>query len=153
MKYIVCKQFKRKGIGGEFNLRKGSTCEEWNGVIYHNNLPICVSTSMNAYSFFARNDDGHGYERFALTSEILDKIKEFVSEYNEEYMAVMQSDLDNEAKAKAISELQDKSSESYEKIREAFPNFLREGQDVFSFEFYNGEVSDLEEVRELCLSL
>ena len=150
MKYIVCKWFKSKGIGGNFNLKKGSTCNEIDGVIYHNNSPICYKTSDNAFEFFARNDDGYGKERFDLSHQIIDKIKNYVFEDNEELWAIRKSDMTDEQKNKAINELQSKSSQAYDIIREHYPNFLRQGMDVFTFDFFNAAIEDLEKVKELC---
>lgn len=153
MNYIVCKKFNGKGLDGMFNLSKGSTCNEQNGFICHNNSKVCAKTSKNAFEFFARNDDGRGTERYAVVNEIIEKIKEYVGEDNEELLAIQESDLSDEQKATEINELKSKSSRIYDAIRERYPNFLRNGMDVFSFDFYNAEVEDLIEARNICLAV
>ena len=149
MKYIVCRTFKGRGLGGEFDLKRGSSCEEIRGIITHNQEAICINSSQNAFDFFARNDDKKGYERFALVHEILDKIKEFVAEYNDEFMAIRNSDVNEEKKAEMLSSLPNRSVLAYEAIRKAFPNFLRDNNDVFSFDFYNAEVEELAQVKDI----
>ena len=46
MEYVVHRRFKRKGIGGEFNLPRGIKCEEVDGTIilikYHFGLNFCL---------------------------------------------------------------------------------------------------------------
>ena len=146
MKYIVCKQFKKRAICGDVNLIKGTTLNETNGIIYHNEDQICFKTSQNAFDYFARNDDGKGKERFALTSKILDKIKDLVIETNEAMFA--KTDDDTEP-----APVEDKVSKAYSTIRESYPRFLKGDLDIFSVEFYNAEIADLEKVQELVCSL
>ena len=135
MKYIVCKQFKSKGIDGDFNLKKGSTCNEFGNIIFHNNRPICFKTSQNAFEFFSRNDDGNGYERYNLSHQILDHIKELVMNYNEAYLAGENPE--------------DTVGAFYESIREMYPKFLKSGMDVLSFDFYTAEIEQLKEIIKL----
>lgn len=70
MKYVVHRRFKRKGIGGEFNLPHGTECEEVEGVICYQGRPICLNTSQVAKEHFAVNDDGRGLQRGELTHSI-----------------------------------------------------------------------------------
>ena len=135
MKYLVCKQFNKKGINGDFKLKKGSTCNEFGNIIFHNNLPVCFKTSQDAFEYFARDDDNNGQERFDLSHEILDVIAAYVMDYND-------ARLNGE-------EAEDKASKSYEKIRKKYPNFLKGDLDVFSYEFYGAELKDLRAVRKL----
>lgn len=70
MKYVVHRRFKRKGIGGEFNLPHGTECEEVEGVICYQGCPVCLNTSQVAKEFFACNNDGCGLQRGELTHSI-----------------------------------------------------------------------------------
>lgn len=70
MEYIVHRRFKRIGIGGEFNLPRGTKCVEVNGAIFHHGRPICLNTSQVAKEHFAVNDDGCGLQRGELTHSI-----------------------------------------------------------------------------------
>ena len=136
MKYIVCKQFKKKGIDGNFNLPKNSTCNELGNLIFHNQRPICFKTSQDAYNYFSRDDDGKGEERFGLVHDILDLIAEYVMDYND-------------ARMNGEKDIEDKASAAYDTIREHYPQFLKNGMDVFTVEFYNAEIEELEAVKNL----
>lgn len=70
MKYVVHRRFKRKGIDGEFNLPRGTKCEEVDGVICYQGRPVCLNTSQVAKEFFACNNDGCGLQRGNLTYSI-----------------------------------------------------------------------------------
>ena len=131
MKYIVCKKFK--------DLRKGSTCEEINGFITHNDVRICAKTSQNAYDYFSRNDDKKGYERYALVGKILDRIKELVMDYNDARVAAVEGEEAPE----------DKVRQFYNALREQYPNMIRENSDILTFDFYNADVELLQEVLKL----
>ncbi len=71
MRYIVHERFKGKALGGYVNLARGTECEETNGLITRDGLPICYKTSETGSKHFARNDDGRGLERGDLTRQII----------------------------------------------------------------------------------
>jgi hypothetical protein len=60
MQYITIKRYKKTGIGGYFNIPWNTPVDEKDGVLYHNNRPICVARSYSSHEHFARDDDGHG---------------------------------------------------------------------------------------------
>lgn len=138
MKYIVCKYFNKKGMDGDFSLKRGSTCNSIGSIIFHNNRPICFTTSQDAFDFFARNDDDNGKERFDLSHQIIDHIKELVIEYNEAY-----------ANKEPEEEIEDTVSIFYNEIRTMFPKFLKGNLDVLTVDFYNAEIDDLKEIIKL----
>jgi hypothetical protein len=70
MDYITFLPFARKGLGGVFDLSVGDRVEERNGMIYHEGRPVCKTRSSAGKNCFARDDDGHGLERGALTTDI-----------------------------------------------------------------------------------
>jgi len=70
MEYLFHRRFKRKGIGGEFNLPRGIKCEEVDGTICYQGRPICLNTSQVAKEHFAVNNDGCGLQRGDLTYAI-----------------------------------------------------------------------------------
>lgn len=152
MKYTVCKQFNQKGIGGDFNLRKSTVITEENGILYHNGVKICYKTSKNAYDYFSRNDDGKGQERFALVNEIIDKIIGYVAAYNENRAAIENSDRTDEEKEVDLKALVDRSSQAYETIANLYPGFIKD-RNLFTFEFYNADVTDLENIKSLISNL
>ena len=71
MKYIVYKRFKERALCGEINLPALTKCEEKNGIIYFNDLPLCYITSENAHEYFMINEDGKGIERGTIIHNIL----------------------------------------------------------------------------------
>lgn len=153
MKYIVCKACSCKFLGKTNELRKGNSCNEENGIIYHNSTPICYKTSQNAYDYFARNDDGQGQARFKVITNILDTIKEMVATYNDSYMAIVSTfteETTEEEKEIALSSLENPVVESYERIKETYPTFLKNDGHTFTFDFYNATKEELENVLELC---
>lgn len=68
--YITTKRFKGQAITSEVNIPYGTEVQCVIGYIVHDNLPICVNHSQNAYDYFARNDDGNGLECGKLIQEI-----------------------------------------------------------------------------------
>jgi len=70
MQYITHRRFRGKAMCGEVNLPAMTACEEENNVIYCHGHPICYATSENGHQFFARDDDGNGMLRGALTQSI-----------------------------------------------------------------------------------
>jgi ABC-type Na+ transport system ATPase subunit NatA len=67
MQYITTKRYKGNGIGNHFNLPYATPIEEKDGVLYHDNKPICVARSLNGKKHFASNEDGQGLKRGELT--------------------------------------------------------------------------------------
>lgn len=153
MNYIVCKNFNQKGIDGNFNLSVGTIINEDNSFLINRNRKICFIFSQNAYDFFARNDDNHGQERFALTTKIKEIISNYVSEYQEEITAINNSDLSDERKAQELTHVIDKSSEAYNKIRNdgMTVHLLKSGDNTFNFDFYNADINVLKYVKALIL--
>jgi hypothetical protein len=70
MNYITFEPFTRNGLGGAFDLSPGEQVEAQNGTIYHEGRPVCKTRSSAGKRCFARNDDGRGLERGALTTAI-----------------------------------------------------------------------------------
>ena len=71
MDYICFNRFKQKALCGEVNIRYGTKLDEINNIISYCEKPICYTKSQNAPDYFARNDDGKGWERGKLTAEII----------------------------------------------------------------------------------
>ena len=71
MDYITHRRFKANAMCGRINLRYGTRVMSEGGLICKpDGGPICFATSENAKLYFARNDDGMGLERGALTYAI-----------------------------------------------------------------------------------
>ena len=68
--YIVKKRMRLEGIRGRVNLPYGTEVEAVDGMIIHKGAAVCAVTSRNAHQYLARNDDGKGLERGALTMAI-----------------------------------------------------------------------------------
>ena len=67
-KYITKKRMKEAGIAGHVNIPYGTEVEEVDGLIIYKGAAVCAITSRNAHLHFAKNDDGKGLERGALTA-------------------------------------------------------------------------------------
>lgn len=70
IQYIVKKRMKAEGLDGYFNLPYGTAGEAVGEIIYCQGKAVCAVKSRKAHLFFARNDDGQGRERGALTLAI-----------------------------------------------------------------------------------
>ena len=70
VRYIVKKRMREAGISGRVNLPYGTAVEAVDGLIIHQGAAVCAVTSRNAHLYFARDDDGQGRERGALTLAI-----------------------------------------------------------------------------------
>ena len=70
VRYIVKKRMREAGISGRVNIPYGTAVEAVDGLIIHQGAAVCAVTSRNAHLYFARDDDGQGRERGALTLAI-----------------------------------------------------------------------------------
>lgn len=72
MKYVTHHRFKELALCGErLNIPYGTELDtEGYSIVMPDGRAICYSTSENAKKHFARNDDGRGLERGALTYAI-----------------------------------------------------------------------------------
>lgn len=75
IQYIVKKRMKAEGLDGYFNLPYGTTGEAVGEIIYCEGKAVCAVKSRKAHLFFARNDDGKGRERGALTLAITKRLE------------------------------------------------------------------------------
>lgn len=128
MEYICHRPYNKKGASGKFyNLKPGARFDTIGKFIAYRNAAICTTTSEDAYRYFARNDDGQGMKRGKLTYEI------------------------------AFSERKPNEEDGYRftpKEREIlstdYARFIRQDSDmiIFNSDFFNAEISELEEIRE-----
>lgn len=127
MEYIIHSRFREKGMKGCcFNLPHGTICNSKENIIFHNNQPICFTTSQIAYDYFSRNDDGRGLERGKLVNKIL-------------------STLSNKKDGK----YQDRWDKLWED--EYCHKFRRKEHGdhwLWSFDFYNAEIEDLQYILD-----
>lgn len=75
IQYIVKKRMKADGIYGPVNLPYGTAVEAVDGMITHQGAAVCAVASRNAHLYFARDDDGQGRERGALTLAITKRLE------------------------------------------------------------------------------
>lgn len=75
VRYIVKKRMREAGISGRVNLPYGTEVEAVDGLIIHQGAAVCAVTSRNAHLYFARDDDGQGRERGALTLAITKRLE------------------------------------------------------------------------------
>lgn len=57
MDYITHKRFKGIGLSGEVNIPFGTVLQERGGILYHNEHPVCYTTSENGWEHFRPNTD------------------------------------------------------------------------------------------------
>lgn len=126
MKYITHRRFKDRAICGDVNIPANTECEERNGMIYYKGAAICLITSENAHTYFAVNEDGKGLQRGATIRSI----------------NVLLRRKDNNYQARWDKVWEDKLCQKYK--RPEYPDYW-----LWSHEFYNAELSDLEYIENL----
>lgn len=126
MNYITHRRFKKTAICGKVNLRYGTPVISDGGLICKlDGEPICFATSENAKLHFARNDDGMGLERGALTYAIA------------------------YGKRKGIKGFRFTEAER-EMLAKDYPHWLRQGVDflLFNNDFFAAPVEELRELAD-----
>lgn len=133
MQYITHHRFKGKAACGEtLNIQYGKKIEiSGNFIVTSDGKAICYSTSENAHKHFARNDDGNGLERGALT------------------YAIAYGKRSVNSKSRQIYRFSDKEIEM---LKREWRHFLKSDVDVilFNHDFFN---ADILELREMAKSL
>ena len=128
MQYITTKRYKGNGIGGHFNLPYGTPIEEKDGVLYHDNKPICVARSLNGKKHFAINEDGQGLKRGELTYFIA---------------------YSNRQKEHSDGHVFRFSEEEIEMLVKEYPQWIRQTTPIlFSDDFFTAKVEDLQELAD-----
>jgi hypothetical protein len=125
MDYIVSRRFKTKAICGPVNLPRFTECQTAGQTITWGGKPLCRVTSQNAYDHFARNDDGQGIVRGALTQKIINRLK--LQRNHQERWDILWAD-------KGANKLR----------RAEHADFW-----VWGYDFYNAEVPELERIWNL----
>ena len=76
MQYVTIKHFKRRGIGGEFNIHYGEFLElRDDGLLYYKSKAVCVAKSAAAHEYFACDYDGRGLERGKISHAIIERLE------------------------------------------------------------------------------
>lgn len=89
MTYTTIKRYRRKGIGGDFNIPWGTALERRDdGILYHDNRPVCVARSYASHEHFCRDDDGNGAARGKLSHAIIKALGGYHRETTPEWEAV-----------------------------------------------------------------
>ena len=131
MLYIVHHRYRGKiCTATEVNLPRGTVCESAGPAIILKGAPVCYTTSEVGHKYFARNDDGRGLRRGALTYEIAYSNRE---RYNKEG-----------------NRNQRFTDEEIEMLERDWSKFLIPDIDVilFNHDFFNGEIEDLEKLAD-----
>lgn len=132
MQYITHHRFKQKAACEKvLNIPYGTKLETIGSFIATpDGEGICFTTSESAHKHFARNDDGNGLERGALTYAIAyGKHKKPKADGNGAYRF---------------------SGEEIEMLARDWKHFLRDDVDVilFNHEFFNADVSELRKLAD-----
>lgn len=75
MQYVTIKHFKRRGIGGEFNIHYGEILELRDEVLYYKDRAVCAAKSAAAHKYFACDYDGRGFYREKLSDAIVERLE------------------------------------------------------------------------------
>lgn len=128
LQYIVYKRFKGTSIGGDVNLPVFTICEELDGIIFYNDIPICAITSENAHLHFACNVDAQGMSRGKLIQAIQRKLKgnKFKPNYQDRWDKIWD----------------DKLCQKYKRIE-------HKDHWLWNHDFYNAPIGDLEYIANL----
>jgi hypothetical protein len=126
MKYITYKRFKDKALCGNVNIPAMTECQEYNGILFYNSIPLCLATSENAHTYFAINEDGMGLKRGAIIYDITTMLKRKDSKYQNRWDKVWE----------------DKLCQKYK--RHEHPEHW-----LWNHEFYNADINDLEYILAL----
>ena len=126
MKYITTKRFKQKGMGQDFNLPFNTECEVINNTICYKNIPICYTTSQNAYDYFSRNDDSQGLYRSQLVQRIIKTLSNRDEQYQDRWNRLWAN------------------TKLYKFRRKDFNDYW-----IWGYEFYNADIQDLEYIYNL----
>jgi len=121
MQYICHRRYKQTGASGKkYNFPYGTTLDSIGKFIAYNNEAVCAVTSEDAHQFFARNDDGRGLERGALTYAIA---------YRPRGLGFRFTDWDRTM------------------LEHEYPQFLKNTEFIlFNHDFFDAEISVLEEI-------
>ena len=90
--YIVKKRMRLEGIRGRVNLPYGTEVEAVDGMIIYKGEAVCAVTSRNAHLYFARDDDGQGRERGALTLAITSTLEKRDKGYQDRWDLVWEDE-------------------------------------------------------------
>lgn len=82
-----------EGIGGHVNLPYGTRLEAVDGMIIHKGAAVCAVTSRNAHLHLARDDDGQGRERGALTMAITSTLEKRDKGYQDRWDLVWEDEI------------------------------------------------------------
>lgn len=130
MEYITHKRARFRSASGPVNIPFGSVLRVEGDFLYWNDLPICAITSENAYTYFARNDDGEGLVRGALTDAI------------ERRLVLNQGNDYREHRRRWDKVWNDPTCQKYKRPE-------HEDHWIWSFDFYNAPIEDLRHIAAL----
>lgn len=130
MQYITHRRFhKMAACGEEMNIPYNSTFDTIAGFIASESKTICRTKSIDAYMYFARNDDGNGIERGKLTYDIAYADRNVKRDDGYHYRF---------------------TDEEIEMLVKEYPHFLKKTGDyiLFNYDFFNAEIEELRELHK-----
>lgn len=138
MEYVVTQRYRRRCLSGDVNVPYGTPCVELGGIItvQDTGAALCLTTSQDAYDFFARNDDGKGLER----GELIRRIKKLLQVPPGD--PPQRSALD--AHKRRWAKLWGESSLSRFRRAKEHPDYW-----VWGHDFYNAEINDLTRIYNI----
>lgn len=162
MKYIAGLAYNGKGIGANVKVPKNAELDLERGfILVYKGKQVCYKDSQLSRDHFARNDDGHGIERFALVHEILDGVIQMKKDHNDALNAIYArypepqlSEGENYEtsveEAAEIEALGDKPKEFFDAMLadNVLKGYLND-VGYWSAAFFNGEIEDLQRLKAL----
>lgn len=129
--YIVIKKFSGQAICGDIVLPYGASLTTAGNYICCPSGFVCITTSQTAYDYFAQNDDGNGARRGWLTQDILCRLRKLKK--HEERNTIIWCKI-----------WKDPICLKYKRPEHA-------DHWLWSYDFYNAEIEDLEYIRNLVM--
>lgn len=127
-RYIAHRRARFKGISGQVNIPYGAVLEVRDGLLCWKGEQLCAATSQNAFDFFSQDDDGHGLERGKLVSAITARLRP-------------KNERDN------VQARWDKVWEN--PLCQKYRRADHEDHWIWSYEFFNAPVYDLQQIARL----
>lgn len=129
MNYIVTNRYRGKALNGsEVNIPATTNVVETNKQILFDGKPICFITSQVGHQYFARNDDGNGMRRGALTYAIA-------------YAERKRMNKDKTRRQRFTDEEIDTLCSKWSKFLQTECSVI-----LFNHDFFNADISELEEM-------
>ena len=125
-RYIARKRARFQGISGPVNIPFGTRLEARDGILFYNEMPLCMATGQAAYDYFSQDDDGQGRVRGSLVAAITARLGKRDTGYQARWDKVWAAP-----------------------ICQKYKRPEQEDFWLWNYDFYNAPVNDLQHIAEL----